>query len=666
MKELNHTEFGECNMKSINTILIANRGEIASRVIRTCKSIGIKTIAIHSPIDLNATYTQEADLAISIGDNAPKSSYLNQKLIIETALNHGADAIHPGYGFLSENVEFAENCKKADLIFIGPNSKAIRAMASKSEAKILMKKHQVPTIPGYQGENQNTDHLINESLKIGFPLLLKATAGGGGKGMRVVENEKELKNAIESAKRESLSAFGNDELIIEKYITNGRHIEFQIFGDQHGNAIHLLERECTIQRRHQKVLEESPSPVMTNDLRMKMGAASVNAAKALNYDNAGTVEFIYDAQTKDFFFLEVNTRLQVEHPVTESVTGLDLVKMQIESAEGKQLKLKQEDVKSNGYAIELRLYAEDPSNNFLPVTGNVNTFTYPKVDGLRIETAINSGSDISVFYDPMIAKIIVHGEDREIGLRKMGYILDQMVCLGTVTNQNFLAQLVRDPNVIKGNYNTNFLDSFKLKSDFNTNALSIAASILLHQKRKRKQTFLKNIPGGWRSNYYAPQQNTFKINGSTHISKYKQIGDKFEFYNEEEVNKVTVIEYDNEYLRIQIDEVSYRFKVFSNKNEIYIHNSTTGSCLIKIQNRFPTTEKEKEKGACIAPMPSQVIEILVKVNDEVKEGDPLAILSSMKMENTICAEEDGIIEEIFTKKEANIEAGFTLLKIKAN
>ncbi len=653
-------------MKLINTILIANRGEITSRVIRTCKSIGIKTIAIHSPIDENLPYTQEADLAVLIGDNAPNSSYLDQELIINTALKHGADAIHPGYGFLAENVEFAEKCKKANLIFIGPNSKAIKSMGCKSEAKYLMQKHQVPTVPGYQGKNQKTGNLIKEALKIGFPLLLKATSGGGGKGMRVVKQEKELKEAIESAKRESLSAFGNNELIIEKYITHGRHIEFQIFGDQHGNIIHLLERECTIQRRHQKVLEESPSPIMTIDLRKKMGEASVNAAKALNYDNAGTVEFIYDDKSKEFFFLEINTRLQVEHPVTEAITGLDLVKMQIEAAEGKILTIKQDEVKGKGYAVELRLYAEDPSNNFLPVTGNVNTFTYPLIEGLRIESAIKSGSDISIFYDPMIAKIIVHGENRDSGLRKMGYVLDQMVCLGTVTNQNFLAQLVREPNIIKGDYNTNFLDSFRINSKCNTNTLSIAASLLLHHKRRKEQIFLKNIPGGWRNNYYAPQQNKFEINGEKIVSNYRQKGDSFEFYNSKEIHNVKIIEEKNENLKLQINGVSYSFKTFANKNEIHIHNSTIGSGIIKLLDRFPVLEKEKEKGGCTAPMPSQVIEILVKVNEKIKEGSPLAILSSMKMENTIYAQENGIIEEIFTEKGANIEAGFTILKIKEN
>lgn len=653
-------------MNLINTILIANRGEITSRIIRTCKSMGIKTIAIHSPIDQNAPYTQEADIAVLIGDNSPNTSYLNQELIIKTAINHGADAIHPGYGFLSENVEFAEKCEKANLIFIGPNTKAIQAMGSKSEAKILMKKHKVPTIPGYEGENQNTDNLIKEAKKIGFPLLLKATAGGGGKGMRVVNNEKNLKEAIEAAKRESLSAFGNDELIIEKYITSGRHIEFQIFGDKHGNTLHLLERECTIQRRHQKVLEESPSPIMTEELRKKMGEASVNAAKALNYDNAGTVEFIYDDKSKEFFFLEVNTRLQVEHPVTESITGLDLVKMQIESAEGKQLSMNQSQVKGTGYAVELRLYAEDPLNNFLPVTGKVNSFNYPKLEGLRVESAIQSGSTISVFYDPMIAKVIVHGENRESGLRKMGYVLDQMVCLGTVTNQNFLAQLIRNKNIIKGNYNTNFLDSFTINNDESANKLSIAASIFLHQKRKQKQVFLKNIPGGWRSNYYAPQQNKFEINNKNITSNYRQIGNKFEFYNDQKIHKVEIIDFNNEYLKLQIDGVTYSLKAFSNENEIYLHNSTLGSGHIKLIDRFPTVEKKKEKGTCTAPMPSQVIETLVKANDKVKAGDPLVILSSMKMENTIYADQDGIVEEIFTKNGANIEAGFTILKMKTN
>ena len=660
---------GECNMKSINTILIANRGEIASRVIKTCRSMGVRTIAIHSPADQNSPYTEEADLAVLIGDNAPNTSYLNQDLIISTAKAHQADAIHPGYGFLSENADFAKRCKNEGIIFIGPNADAITAMGSKSTAKTLMKKHKVPTIPGYEGKEQSTAHLKKVAKQVGFPLLLKATAGGGGKGMRVVEKEKDLTTAIDAAKREALSAFGNDEMIVEKYISSGRHIEFQIFGDQHGNAIHLLERECTIQRRHQKVLEESPSPVMTPKLRKAMGEAAVNAAKALNYDNAGTVEFIYDDKSGEFFFLEVNTRLQVEHPVTEEVTGLDLVKMQIESAQGMPLSIQQKDVKSNGYAIELRLYAEDPQNDFLPVTGRVAAFEYPNIDGLRIESAIRSNSDISVYYDPMIAKVIVHDENRESAMRKMGFVMDQMVCLGTTTNQNFLSQLVRHHKVIKGEYNTHFIEQhpevLNQKEESNT-FFAMAATMHLHQQRRTQQKILRNIPGGWRNNYYTAQSCKYALKEKEIEVKYRQKNNAFEFYIGEKTHTLNLLKCNECILSIQIDGVTYHFRIVENGNDLCLHNSTLGTSIITPMDRFPSKEKEQEKGSCMAPMPSQVIDVLVKVNDKVKAGDPMVILSSMKMENTICADEDGVVKEIYSKAGENIEAGFTILKISTS
>ena len=656
-------------MSTINTILIANRGEIASRVIRTCKKMGIRSIAVHSPIDDNLPFVHEADIAVKIGDNAPQTSYLDQELIIKTAKEFGADAIHPGYGFLSENADFAALCAKNNIIFIGPNVEAIKAMGSKSEAKILMRKNKVPTIPGYEGQNQDTAYLISEAKKVGFPLLLKATAGGGGKGMRVVEKEKELAKSIEAAKRESLSAFGNDELIIEKYISSGRHIEFQIFGDQYGHAIHLLERECTIQRRHQKVLEESPSPVMNEKLRKTMGEAAVNAAKALNYDNAGTVEFIYDDNTKEFFFLEVNTRLQVEHPVTEAITGLDLVKMQIESAEGKKLNLKQNDVNGKGYAIEFRLYAEDPNNDFLPVTGKIKAFQYQPMDGLRVESAIEQGSDISIHYDPMIAKIIVHDDTRAAAMRKMGSVLDNMVCLGTVTNQDFLKQLVRNESIIRGNYNTHFLaEQFKLDDQTAQHQAHflIAATLKLHQERKQNQLFLKQIPGGWRNNHYRPQQEYVTIGDERMVVKYRQKENDFEFYFHDNTLKATLISCANDQVKVRIHDATYLFTVAQDEEGIHLHQSTLGTLSIKRADRFPSREKEVEKGSCTAPMPSQVVDILVKPREKVKEGDPLVILSSMKMENTIYASENGVVEEVFTQNGENIEAGFTILKINPN
>ncbi|MFT5310058.1 MAG: acetyl/propionyl-CoA carboxylase alpha subunit, partial [Bacteroidia bacterium] len=409
-------------VNTINTILIANRGEIASRIIRTCKKMGIRSVAIYSDSDRGAPYAREADQAVHIGGNELASSYLNQDKLISTAQKVGADAIHPGFGFLSENAGFAQKVQDAGLIFIGPRPEAIDAMGSKSKAKDIMRKHDVPVIPGYQGEDQSVERLSAEALKMGFPVLLKAAAGGGGKGMRIVESEKELKASIEGAKREGLSSFGNDELIIEKYFPTSRHIEFQIFGDQHGNAIHILERECSIQRRYQKIIEESPSPALTDALRSEMGEAAVKAAKSLNYDNAGTVEFIL-SDKNEFFFLEVNTRLQVEHPVTEEISGLDLVQMQIEVAEGRPLSVTQEDIKGNGYAIECRLYAEDAANDFMPATGTILKWATPEIDGLRIETGVESGSVISTHYDPMIAKLITHGKDRTEAQRKMSAAL---------------------------------------------------------------------------------------------------------------------------------------------------------------------------------------------------------------------------------------------------
>jgi acetyl-CoA carboxylase biotin carboxylase subunit len=505
--------------KTINTILIANRGEIASRIIRTCKKMGIRSVAVYSYADRGTPYTREADQAVHIGGNDLATSYLDQEKLIATAKKVGADAVHPGFGFLSENAGFAQKVKDAGLVFIGPRPEAIEAMGSKSKAKDIMRKHEVPVIPGYQGEDQSVERLSGEALKIGFPVLLKAAAGGGGKGMRIVHAEKELKAAIEGAKREGLSSFGNDELIIEKYFPSSRHIEFQIFGDQHGNAIHILERECSIQRRYQKIIEESPSPALSEKIRQEMGAAAVRAAKSLNYDNAGTVEFIL-SDKNEFFFLEVNTRLQVEHPVTEAITGLDLVQMQIEVAEGRPLAVLQNDIKGNGYAIECRLYAEDAANNFMPATGRILKWQVPCIHGLRIETGVESGSVISTHYDPMIAKLITHGKDRAEAQRKMSAALGNLNCLGLTTNQDFLKAILANADFKAGNYDTHFLQNqFNYKKEQSAEAIemaAIAASAFDRSERVQSRTTLQNLPSGWRNNFYQPQQETF-LNGDEEI-----------------------------------------------------------------------------------------------------------------------------------------------------
>ena len=654
-------------MKKIDSILIANRGEIASRVIRTCRLMGIRTIAVYSEADTNSPYVKEADTAVYIGDNNPNDSYLDQNKIIEAAKRTLADAIHPGYGFLSENAAFANLCQENKIIFIGPNTKAIEMMGSKSKAKSLMSKHKVPIIPGYQGKDQSNEKLKKEAEKIGFPVLLKATAGGGGKGMRVVYNKKELDNAIAAAKREAMNAFGNDEMIVEKYISSGRHIEFQIFGDQHSNAIHLLERECTIQRRHQKVIEESPSSIMSEKLRNEMGESAVRAAKALNYDNAGTVEFIYDEASGDYYFLEVNTRLQVEHPVTEEVTGLDLVQMQIESAQGMRLKHEQKDIKGNGYAIEARLYAEDPSNDFLPVTGTIFQFDSPNINGLRVESSIESGSAITIHYDPMIAKIIVHDKDRESAQRKLKYVLRNMNCLGITTNQDFLLNICNNIDFVNGKYNTHFIEENPAMFNENKDAekLNIAAlgaTLFDWKNREEKRTLLNAIPSGWRNNFYSPQAETFHYKEEPIKVTYRTISIGLEFNINNSSYNAKIISRDHNQIQIEINGVQHEFTIIKKAGSFYINNEITGNIVFAQQERFPEIIKEKQKGSYEAPMPSQVIKLLVKEGDKIKSGEGLIVLSSMKMENTILADEDGTVEEVFTIEGENRLTSVLLLR----
>ncbi|MFK8006462.1 MAG: biotin/lipoyl-containing protein [Saprospiraceae bacterium] len=535
----------------------------------------------------------------------------------------------------------------------------------------MMRDHHVPVIPGYQGDDQSIERLVKEAKNIGFPLLLKAAAGGGGKGMRIVHKAADLATNIAAAKREGKSSFGDDELIIEKYIAKGRHIEFQIFGDKHGNAIHVLERECTIQRRYQKVLEESPSPVLNEELRAIMGDAAVKAAKVLNYDNAGTVEFIYDDTTKAFFFLEVNTRLQVEHPVTEEVTGLDLVELQIEVAEGKPLPLTQEEVKGNGYAIEARLYAEDPTNDFLPVTGVVQLWDVPKVEGLRIETAIKSGSEISIHYDPMIAKIIIWDKNRSSAHRKMAYTLRHLKCLGLTTNQDFLLHLFEQPAIQQGDYDTHYIknhfnvEAFNQKDIFQKELAAIVSTLLHWSIKEQKRTLLKGLPSGWRSNPYTSQQVTYIFGEEDLKVQYTSEGNKqFEFQIEEDKRTVSLIEVEQTHISFRVDGIQYQASVAQTGNYLFIHSPQTGNISLTKKERFPAKKVAKVEGGYEAPMPSQIIKILVEDGQVVKQDDTLMIISSMKMENTIMAEKDGKVKEIYATEGQNVEAGFLLLKVE--
>ncbi|HBE25940.1 MAG TPA: 3-methylcrotonyl-CoA carboxylase, partial [Ktedonobacter sp.] len=443
----------------INTILIANRGEIACRVIRTCRRLGIRTVAIYSDADTHARHVRMADEAIHVGPSPSSESYLVIDAVIGAARRSGADAIHPGFGFLAENSDFAQACADAGLVFIGPTPAAIAAMGNKHAARDLVARVGVPILPGYGGADQSEDRLQREAEHIGWPLMVKAAAGGGGKGMRLVPRLADLHDACVTARREAQQAFGSDELILERALITPRHIEFQIFGDQHGNLIHLGERECSIQRRHQKVIEESPSVALTAALREAMGTAAVAAARTVNYSNAGTVEFLLD-HDGTFYFLEINTRLQVEHPVTECVTGLDLVEWQIRVAEGELLPLCQEGLRLNGSAMEVRLYAENPANDFLPVTGEILLWREPEGEGIRVENGIQSGDQVSIYYDPMLAKIIAYGSDRAAACRRLLRALETTTLLGLTSNRSYVYAVLNHPVFQAGELSTAFLADY--------------------------------------------------------------------------------------------------------------------------------------------------------------------------------------------------------------
>ncbi|HAV78604.1 MAG TPA: acetyl-CoA carboxylase biotin carboxylase subunit [Anaerolineae bacterium] len=432
-------------------ILIANRGEIAVRVMRACKELGIKTVAVYSDADQDSQHKQFADEAIQI------ESYLHADVLIQAALSSKADAIHPGYGFLSENASFASAVDSAKLTFIGPSADSIRAMGDKAESKILMKKAGVPTVPGYEGL-ESEDEFRKAAKEIDYPVLIKASAGGGGKGMRIVEEETGLVEAIQGARREALNSFGDEHLLIEKYLADAHHIEFQIFGDTHGHIVHLFERECSVQRRHQKIIEETPSPLLTPEIRTRMGEAAVEAAKAVGYYNAGTVEFIFNPTDSSFYFLEMNTRLQVEHPVTELATGLDLVQWQIRVAAGGHFPYQQDHLSQRGHAIECRIYAEDPANGFLPSTGKLLQFIEPHGPGIRVDSGFRAGDTVTHFYDPMLAKLIVHAENRETAIQKMEAALRDFVVHGVTTNIDFLQDVLSHPDFAEGKVSTRWVE----------------------------------------------------------------------------------------------------------------------------------------------------------------------------------------------------------------
>lgn len=669
--------------QQITKLLVANRGEIAIRIFKTCSEMGISTVAVFSDADENSLFVKMADEAVRIGGKQPKESYLEIEKIINAAKQIGANAIHPGYGFLSENAAFAQRVIEEGLIWIGPNPQAIEIMGSKIGAKKIMQAHNVPTIPGYQGEDQSETTIKTKAIEIGFPVLLKASAGGGGKGMRIVREEKELGKAIAEAKAEAQSSFNDDTLLIEKYFDSSRHIEFQIFGDKHGNALHLFERECSIQRRYQKVIEESPSPFITESTRQKMSEAAVSACKAIQYDNAGTVEFIV-APDQSFYFLEVNTRLQVEHPVTEETTGLDLVRLQIEVAQGKEIPFKQNEIKQSGHAIEVRLYAEDPINNFLPVNGKILDWIPSKTEGLRYDTGIESGSEISTFYDPMIAKIIAKGSNRNEAITRLHKALQETICTGFTTNKNFLISILENQDFIQANFDTHFLDNkFQYKGEqYSQETIDILTCALIHFRflqRVKNRTLAQGVPSGWRNNVYQAQQEKYSYQGFEFLGSYNNKNNELHisFAEKKFISKSDSCHSANkqhhserseesrtEWLTFEINNIKRKYFISQKDNQYFIQSPTLGQIVLNYVERFTLPIEETIKGGYIAPMPGEITTVLVKQGDSIKSGDALLKMISMKMESTIEAHSDGEIEEIYVSEKQFVEAGTLLLKMK--
>ncbi|MCP3126834.1 acetyl/propionyl/methylcrotonyl-CoA carboxylase subunit alpha [Shewanella sp. KJ2020] len=658
-------------------LLIANRGEIACRIIKTAQAMGVRTVALYSDADKNARHVAMADESFYLGGSAPADSYLKGDLIIDIAKKSGAQAIHPGYGFLSENAGFARKCEAAGIVFVGPGSDAIDAMGSKSAAKAIMTAAQVPLVPGYHGDDQTDATLKAEALKIGFPMLIKAAYGGGGKGMRIVENEGEIMEAINSARREAASSFGNDKLLMERYLLKPRHVEVQVFADTFGNAIYLSDRDCSIQRRHQKVVEEAPAPGLSDELRAQMGEAAVAAAKAIDYVGAGTVEFLLDTDNR-FYFMEMNTRLQVEHPVTEMVTGQDLVKWQLLVASGQPLPLKQEEVRIYGHAFEVRIYAEDPQNEFLPASGKLNFLREPEQSKhVRIDSGIRENDVISNFYDPMIAKLIVWDESRPRALQRLVHALESYQISGLKHNIEFLANIAEHPAFANADFSTDFIGRYGdtligTASSEADNAMAFAA---LYQVLARKQAAKAKAINSADPHSPWGQVSGFRLNSCSQHSiallndahELQQLvmldlGDTYQLPLHGQTWLLSG-ELKQDLLLAEINGHKSKIPVSSQGDDFTIF-LPSGSYHFKAVQTLVVEEQVSNADKLKAPMNGTVVTHLVDVGAQVKAGQGLLVMEAMKMEYTIEAPFDGIVSEFYFKAGELVTDGATLLNVE--
>ena len=637
-----------------NSILIANRGEIACRIIKTAKEMGIKSVAVYVDADKDALFVKQAHQSVRLQDGG----YLDGNQIINAAIKTGAQAIHPGYGFLSENSSFARKVKKEGLVWIGPSPHVISVMGDKLKAKELAIKADVPTLP------MTSDP--KKANKIGYPLLIKAAAGGGGKGMRIVNKSGELKDSIISAQREALNGFNDERIFIERYVEKSRHIEIQILGDSKGNVVHLGERECSIQRRHQKIIEESPSPRVSEEVRNKMGDAAVKLAKKIKYESAGTVEFLFDDKTGEFWFLEVNTRLQVEHPVTEEVTGIDLVCEQLKVARGEELKFSQEDIQWNGSSIEARLYAEDPNNDFLPEIGTLIAFEKDNSADARWDTGVSTGTVVGTDFDPMLAKIISYAPNRTDAASKLARALESAHIGGVKTNRDFLVNCLKTKEFIDGDTTTDFIDRVnpdrKLVIPDGSIHHVVAIAALWIQESNRKNSNVANfMPSGWTNGRLPSQSITFEHENIDIKVEYQlQRDGSFKFANDK---TALIYEMDESGIDCVFDTKRHYAKVTMNDSDILVH-MPYGDVMLSIKPKFVIPGQEITAGGLIAPMPGKVIDIKVDKGKKVKAGDTLVILEAMKMEHSIKASEDGTVSELLISVNDQVENGALLMVVK--
>ncbi len=640
-------------------VLVANRAEIARRIFRTCREMGYATVAVYSEPDAGEPHVREADQAVLLPGSSPSETYLDIEAILTAAKETGADTIHPGYGFLSENPAFARAVRDAGLTWVGPSPEAIEIMGSKLASKRLMEEVGVPILPSVEISGIST--VNSAALSLGMPILVKASAGGGGKGMRVVEDPGAVEEAVASARREAAAAFGDDTVFLEKYIKAPRHIEIQVFGDSSGKVISLHERECSIQRRHQKIIEEAPSTALDRAMRLEMGAAAVRAAEAVGYVGAGTVEFLY--QDGAFYFLEMNTRLQVEHPVTEMVTGLDLVRLQFEIAEG--MSLPDRGPRIDGHAIEARLYAEDPMNDYLPVTGEFHDFSFPALEGLRVDAGIEAGSRVSVHYDPMLAKVIAHAPTRDGAINLLTSALRQAHIHGSTTNRDLLVRILEHPEFIGTETDTHFLVRNDVRElgrpllDHHQEMVSAVAAALADQAHERAgATVLKTVPSGWRNSRSALQSREYEGSHGIHHAEYSASG-SFAIGG---VGTATPVRVTADMVELVIGDEEHRLAVARYGDLRYV-DSREGPARLRAVPRFPEPGSEEEAGSLHAPMPGKVIRVDVGAGDTVAEGQTLVVLEAMKMEHTIRSPHDGIVSSILCRPGDQVEAAAVLVVV---